>query len=543
VRHPHWRNAMTAEIQALKANHTWILQPLPPGKKPIGCKWVFKTKFRADGSIERHKARLVAKGYTQIEGLDYHDTFAPVAKLVTVRCILAVAAARQWHLFQLDVNNAFLHGNLDEEVYMSPPPGYSTPTATPVCRLQKSIYGLKQASHNWFFKLCFVLLAAGFIQSQADHSLFKLSQGQSSTFILVYVDDILIASNDLSTITNFKTVLAYHFHIKDLGKLKYFLGLEVAHSPTGISLNLRKYTLDILADSGHLGTRPTAFPMEQNLKLNNADGDPSSFQRLVGRLIYLTITRPDIVFSVNILSQFMHQPRQPHYDAAVRVLRYIKFTPGQGLFFPAFSNLQVSAYSDSDWASCPLTRRSTTGFFIQLGTSPISWRTKKQQTISRSFAEAEYQALASTTCELTWLNTLLHDLDVHHSKPMLLYCDNQAALHIAQNPVFHECTKHIEIDCHVVCEKLQSGLITTRHISTSNQLANIFTKALGRDHFQALSRKLGITDLHALTREGVSTSYLHINAISAHISSHSIYNSLFRNYFSVSNCLGFILRS
>jgi len=370
VRHPHWRNAMAAEIQALKTNHTWILQPLPPGKKPIGCKWVFKTKFRADGSIEQHKARLVAKGYTQIEGLDYHGTFAPVAKLVTVRCILAVAAARQWHLFQLDVNNAFLHDNLNEKVYMSPSPGYSTPTATPIFHLQKSIYDLKQASCNWFFKLCSVLLAAGFIQSQADHSFFKLSQGQSSTFILVYIDDILIAGNDLPAITNFKTMLAHHFHIKDLGKLKYFLGLEVAHSPTGISLNQRKYALDILADCGHLGTRPTAFPMEQNLKLNNIDGDllpdPSSFRQLVRRLIYLTITRPDIVFLVNILSQFMHQPRQPHYDAVVRVLCYIKFTPGQGLFFPASSNLQVSAYSDSDWASCPLTRRSTIGFLFSL---------------------------------------------------------------------------------------------------------------------------------------------------------------------------------
>ena len=164
---------------------------------------------------------------------------------------------------------------------MSPPPGYSTPITTPVCRLKKSIYGLKQAFHNQFFKLCFVLLAAGFIQSQADHSLFILSQGQSSTFILVYVDDILIVGNDLSAINNFKTMLTHHFQIKDLGKLKYFLGLEVTHYPTGIFLNQRKYAFDILADNGHLGTRPTTFPMEQNLKLNNTDGDllpdPSSF--------------------------------------------------------------------------------------------------------------------------------------------------------------------------------------------------------------------------------------------------------------------------
>jgi len=195
----------------------------------------------------------------------------------------------------------------------------------------------------------------------------------------------------------------------------------------------------------------------------------------------------------------MHQPRQSHYNAAIRVLHYLKASPGQGLYFPSINNLQVSAYSNSDWASCPLTRRSTTSFFIQLGTSPISWRTKKQHTVSRSSAEAEYRALASTTCELTWLKTLLHDLGVHHSQPMLLHCDSQAALHIAQNPVFHERTKHIEIDYHVVHEKLKVGLISTQHVPSHSQLADIFTKALGREAFQVLSRKLGITDLHAPT--------------------------------------------
>jgi len=289
-------------------------------------------------------------------------------------------------------------------------------------------------------------------------------------------------------------MLAQRFKLKDLGQLKYFLGLEIARSPTGIFLTQRKYALDILADSGHLGARPFSFPMEQHLKLNNTDGDllydPSSFRRLVGRLIYLTISRPNIVFPVNLLSQFMHQPRQSHYNVAVRVLRYLKASPSQGLYFPSINTLQVSAYSDSD---------STTGFFIQLGTSPISWHTKKQHTVSRLSAEAEYRALASTTYELTWLKTLLHDLSVHHSQPMFLHCDNQAALYIAQNPVFHERTKHIEIDCHVVREKLKVSLISTQHVTSRSQLADIFIKSLGREAFQALSRKLGITDLHAPT--------------------------------------------
>jgi hypothetical protein len=503
VQHSHWRDAMASEIQALEANHTWTLQTLPFGKRPIGCKWVFKTKLRADGSIERYKARLMAKGYTQIEGLDYHDTFAPVAKLATVRCVLAVAAARHWSLHQLDVHNAFLHGDLDEEVYMTLPPGFCKKGENRVCRLNKSLYGLKQASRNWFSKFSSVLIAAGFHQSPADHSLFTKSQGSSFTIVLVYVDDILVAGNNLDSIGKLKDFLAQKFRIKDLGTLKYFLALEVARSPTGIFLNQRKYAMDILNDSGHLGARPATFPMEQNLKLTNEEGtvlsDPSPYRRLVGRLIYLTITRPDIVYSVNILSQFMHQPRQPHYDAAIRVLRYIKSSPGKGIFFPAECDFQVYGYSDSDWASCPTTRRSTTGYFTTLGNSPLSWRTKKQNTISRSSAEAEYRAMAATTCELLWLKMLLQSLGVPHSQPMKLFCDNQAALHIAANPVFHERMKHIDIDCHLVREKLCAKIISTAHIPTSHQLADIFTKALGRDNFLSFLSKLGITDLHAPT--------------------------------------------
>uniref|UniRef100_A0A2N9F1L6 CCHC-type domain-containing protein n=1 Tax=Fagus sylvatica TaxID=28930 RepID=A0A2N9F1L6_FAGSY len=453
--HSHWHEAMSNELRALEANSTWTLEPLPPGKKPIGCKWVFKTKLKADGSIERYKARLVAKGYTQVEGLDYHETFAPVAKMTTVRCLLAVAAAQQWIIHQLDVNNAFLHGDLDEEVYMTPPPGYCPKGETRVCRLRKSLYGLKQASRNWFFKLTTVLLDAGFTQSQADHSLFTLVKTTSITIVLVYVDDILVAGNDLSQIETFKHALSTNFKTKDLGPLKYFLGLEVARSQKGIFLNQRKYALDILNDSGQLGARIASFPMEQNLKHTIQDGallfDPSAYRRLVGRLIYLTITHLDIVF----------------------------------------------AYSD--WASCPTTRRSTTGYFIQLGTSPISWRTKKQMTVDRSSAEAEYRAMAVTTCELTWLKQLLADFGISHPEPFSLHCDNQSALHIAHNPVFHERTKHIKIDCHIIRDKIRSGLLTAVHTSSHEQIADIFTKALGRELFHHFLCKLGITDLHAPT--------------------------------------------
>lgn len=500
VQHSCWRDAMQAEIKALEDNDTWTLMPLPPTKTPIGCKWVFKIKHNSDGSIERHKARLVAKGFTQCEGLDYFETFSPVAKLTTVRCLLALAAINNWYLHQLDVNNAFLHGDLDEEVFMKPPPGFISKGDNRVCRLNKSLYGLKQASRQWFSKFSSTLLLHGFTQSKSDYSLFTKSTGSSFMALLVYVDDIVLASNDQQTIREFIGFLNTHFKLKDLGPLKFFLGLEIARSTAGISVCQRKFALDILSDTGHLASKPALFPMDSNAKFSASDGDliddPKSYRRLIGRLLYLTITRPDLTFAVHTLSQFMQAPRKPHLDAAFRILRYIKAAPGQGLFFPASSSCHLKAFCDSDWASCPDTRRSVSGFCVFLGDSLISWKSKKQTTVSRSSAEAEYRAMAAVCCEIVWLFQLLHDLQVSHSQAALLFCDSKAALHIAANPVYHERTKHIEIDCHVVREKIQQGLVRTLHVSSSNQLADLFTKPLGSAVFQALLSKMNILNIH-----------------------------------------------
>jgi hypothetical protein len=505
VKSAEWREAMQAEIKALQDNNTWVLTSLPPGKQAIGCKWVYKVKYKADGSIERYKARLVAKGYTQSEGLDYHETFSPVAKLTTVRVLLALAAAKNWFLHQLDVNNAFLHGDLDEEVYMHMPPGFGIKGESKVCKLVKSLYGLKQASRQWFSKFSTTLLTHGFVQSKSDYSLFTRTQGSSFVALLVYVDDIVIASNDSNAITQLTTSLNDTFRLKDLGSLKYFLGLEVARSDKGISLCQRKYALEILQDSGLLASKPVTFPMEQNLKLSKHDGplidDPTSYRRLIGRLIYLTITRPDLAYSIQVLSQFMDQPRQPHLDAAHRVLRYIKNAPGQGLFFPNSSDFRLKAFCDSDWAGCVDTRKSTTGFCIFIGDAMISWKSKKQQTVSRSSAESEYRSMASTCSELIWLFSLLQDFQISHPQAALLYCDSQAAIHIAANPVFHERTKHIELDCHFIREKIQLGLIHTLHITSRLQLADIFTKPLGAALFHNLLSKMNILNIYHLEGE------------------------------------------
>ncbi|XP_016647585.1 PREDICTED: uncharacterized mitochondrial protein AtMg00810-like [Prunus mume] len=384
---------------------------------------------------------------------------------------------------------------------MSPPPGLRRQGENLVCRLHKSLYGLKQASRQWFAKFTEAILAAGFIQSKADYSLFTRKDGKSFTALLIYVDDILITGNDIDAINSLKSFLHTHFRIKDLGDLKYFLGIEVSRSKKGIYVSQRKYALEILKDYGFLGARPIDFPMEE-AKLSDKGEllkDPQKYRRLVGRLLYLTITRPDITYSVHVLSRFMHQPRLPHMDAALQVVRYLKSTPGQGLLFQSDNKLDLITYCDSDWAGCPITRLSTTGYCVFLGNSLISRRTKRQRTVSLSSAEAEYRAMASTCCEVTWLRFLLQDLHLPSSGASCMYCDNQAALHIAANPVFHERTRHIEMDCHFIHDKILDGTISTWHVNSSQQLADTFAKPLGKEKFSTMLRKLGVLDIHSPT--------------------------------------------
>ncbi|CAM8928769.1 unnamed protein product [Rhodiola kirilowii] len=336
---------MQAEIDALQLNETWEITDLPSGKNAVGCKWVYKIKRHSDDSIERYKAMLVAKSYTQEEGLDYHETFAHVVKMTTIRTVLSLASTRKWPLYQLDVSIAFLHDTLDEEVYIVLPPGHMKHPKSQgkVCRLKKNLYGLKQASRQWFSKFSDARISFGFKQSLHDYSLFTYEVGDIFLILLVHVDDVVIIGTCSKMIEEVKKFIHDAFKIKDLRLLKFFLGIEVARSYSGVFINQRKYVLDLLNDAGLLGCKPSTIPMDTKHKLSLSTSellsDPTSYKRLVGKLIYLTVTRPDLTYPVHILSQFISSPKQDHLNTAHKVLRFIKQAPAQGLFFASSSTL------------------------------------------------------------------------------------------------------------------------------------------------------------------------------------------------------------
>ncbi|KAJ0512023.1 putative RNA-directed DNA polymerase [Helianthus annuus] len=509
VKDERWVEAMNNEMEALYRNNTWVLVDLPKDRKPIGCKWVYKVKYKANGEIERYKAKLVAKGFNQREGIDFSETFSPVVKMVTIRIVLKLAVNNNWLLYQMDVNNAFLYGTLTKDVFMTLPQGYFSNDNAKVCKLVKSLYSLKQAPRQWNEKLTDVLVSMGFVQSVCDYSLFVLSKQDVFIILLVYVDDIVVTGNNKIEIEKVKACLKESFQIKDLGILRYFLGIEVLYSDACICLSQRKYCLELLNEFGYLACKPVTTPIEQSfIVTNKCDKEQKNleningFQRLIGKLIYLSLTRPDISYDVQFLSQYMHCPSQVHLDIALRLLRYLKLSPGKGVNFKKSDNMNLSGFVDSDWAKCLKTRKPVTRFGIFLGDTLVSWKSKKQSVVSRSTAEAEYRAMCSATCEIMWILNVLTELKIVYNLPVKLFCDSKSAISISQNPVFHEHTKYFEIDLHFLREKIAAGIIEPEKVHSDVQIVDIFTKGLNASQHQTLCESLGMFDMFATRIKG-----------------------------------------
>ncbi|KAL0431875.1 UNVERIFIED_CONTAM: Retrovirus-related Pol polyprotein from transposon RE1 [Sesamum radiatum] len=378
--------------------------------------------------------------------------------------------------------------------------------ALEISKLKRSLYGLKQASRQWSLEFTAQLVSFGFVQFSYDHYLFTKQFTEGIIALIVYVDDVLITCPCGARIAEVKHFLNSTFTIEDLGLAKYFLGLEIARSTAGSSITQHKFIRDVIRDAGLESAKPACSPLPAGLKLSSHTSaplsDPEPFRRLVRRLLDLSFTRPDISFGAQQLSQFVHTPCQIHLDAALHLVRYLNGCPERGLLFPASNSLALTAFCDADWASCVDSRRSLTGYCIFLGDALISWKTKKQTTVSRSTAEAEYRSLAATCCELQWITYLLSDFHIQIPTPIPLFCDNQAALHIVANPVFHERTKHIELDCRLVRDLFKSGFVFPQHISGTQQLADVLTKSLSGSQFSNLLSKMGLRSFPQVHLEG-----------------------------------------
>ncbi|WZZ70893.1 hypothetical protein YC2023_082263 [Brassica napus] len=504
MQYEDWKESVSDEANAMIKNDTWFESELPKGKKAVTSKWIFTIKYLPDGTIDRKKTRLVARGYTQTYGEDYIDTFAPVAKLHTIRIVLSLAVNLEWELWQMDVKNAFLQGELEDEVYMYPPPGLEHLVQPGnVLRLKKAIYGLKQSPRAWYNKLSTTLNGRGFKKSELDHTLFTLTTPSGIICLLVYVDDIIITGSDKAGIKATKEFLKSVFEIKDLGEMKYFLGIELCRSKEGLFISQRKYTLDLLKDAGIQGDKTAKMPLEDGYKIpregeiedSKAFHDPKLYRKLVGKLIYLTITRPDICFAVNQVSQHMQVPKEHHWRMVERLLLYLNGTSSLGVWMGCNKSTEVVGYCDADWAGDRADRRSTTGYCTFIGGNLVTWKSKKHKVVSCSSAEAEYRAMLKLTNELVWIKGILKHLEIEQATPMTMHCDNQAAIHIATNSVFHERTKHIEVDCHKVRQMIVLGVILPCYTRSEDQLADVFTKAARQKTMESIHTRLGLIDL------------------------------------------------
>ncbi|KAI5343342.1 hypothetical protein L3X38_011218 [Prunus dulcis] len=445
-----WLKAMEDELQMIEKNETWELVDRPTEKPVIGVKWVYKTKLNLDGSVQKNKARLVAKGYAQKPGLDYNETYAPVGRLDTIRTLIALAAKKGWKLFQVDVKSAFLNGVLQEEVYVNQPEGFVIKgKEDKVYRLHKALYGLKQAPRAWYGEIDSYFTQCGFVKSSSEATLYTKVRGDKEILIVsIYVDDIVYTGSSQALLAEFKEDMTAKYEMTDLGLLHHFLGMGVVQTESSIFLHQKKYASTLLSKFGLTECKSVTTPLVATEKLAKDDGSGAAneeqYRSIVGSLLYLTATRPDIMYASSLLARFMHCPTNRHYGTAKRVLRYIKGTLDYGLEYVKGKSSFLIGYCDSDWGGSVGDCKSTSGYAFSFGSGVFSWASVKQNCVALSTAEAEYISAAEATTQAIWLRFVLQDFGELQTEATPLHCDNISATAITKNPVFHQKTKHID---------------------------------------------------------------------------------------------------
>ena len=488
-----WKPAIEAEMNSLRKNNTWELVDLPHGKSAIGSKWVFKTKLNADGTINKHKARLVAQGFKQKQGIDYDEVFAPVVKYTSIRTLLSIANDFDMEVHQMDVNSAYLNGDIDADIYMVQPEGYVDPNhPNKVCKLLKSLYGLKQSARCWNKKIDNYLKSEGYTPSSADPCIYVRSKEGKIVILALYVDDNVIMSNSKKLLEAEKTKLSQRFDMEDRGEINYLLGMSVKRDRQKQTLKIdqKLYIQQVLERFGMQDCKPVSTPIESGRKFQKTQEDETAvdtkrYQELIGSLVYASVsTRPDISEAVGKLSQHMSRPNNEHWVGAKRVLRYLKGTAGFGLVYTKSDHSQLRGYSDSDWAGCTDTRRSTSGYLFMIGNNVISWASKKQPVVALSTTEAEYIALCSATQEAVWLRRLLESIQHVQNGPTTIVEDNQGTISMAKNLRDSSRTKHIDIRYHFNREAVEKNITKIEYCETGDMVADTFTKPLPKPAFE-----------------------------------------------------------
>jgi len=496
---PSWVNAMQDELTQFERNKVWELVPRPHHKTVIGTKWVYRNKMDERGVVTRNKARLVALGYRQEDGIDYDETFAPVARLEAIRMFLAFSAHKGFKVYQMDVKSAFLNGKLEEKVYVEQPPGFeSSKFPDHVFKLDKALYGLKQAPRAWYDTLSKFLLENKFKRGNVDKTLFVRKYNGDVLLVQIYVDDIIFGSSSERLYKKFSELMSKKYEMSMMGELNYFLGLQVKQTKNRIFINQGKYVKDLLNKFGFSDCSPMKTPMGTGDKLcedkNGKSVDITAYRGMIGSLLYLTASRPDIMFATCLCARYQASPKESHLKAVKRIFRYLKGSPNLGLWYPKDSGFDLIGYSDSDFAGCKIDRKSTSGACQLLGNRLVSWSSKKQHSVSISTAEAEYVAAGSCCSQILWMQYQLQDYGVTASKTPI-FCDSTSAIAISNNPVLHSRTKHIDIRYHFIRDHVMKEDVELHFIPTDNQLADLFTKPLDESRFNYLISKLGMLNL------------------------------------------------
>lgn len=507
VQDTKWIQAMEEELRSIERNGTWKLVELPSNKRSIAVKWVYKVKLNPDGGVNKYKARLVAKGFLQRPGIDFGEVFAPVARIETVRMVIAFASWHNWSMYHMDVKSAFLNGPLDEEVFVDQPQGFAVKgQESKVYKLNKALYGLKQAPRAWNKRIDSFLIEVGFVKCISEHGVYvKTAADHKVLIVCLYVDDLLVTGNCEADIGVFKSQMMNEFEMTDLGVLSYFLGLEFNKTEKGILMHQSKYVKDLLKRFNMEKCNSAATPAETGLVLEKEGSeelvDPTYFRKIVGSLRYLCHSRPDLAYSVGLISRFMEKPRMPHLLAAKRIIRYVKGTQSFGILFErklSAEDPELFGFTDADWCGDREERKSTAGFVFFYGRSPISWGSKKEPIVALSSCESEYVAAAMSACQAVWLDTLMQELKMKEPTAVRLLIDNKSAINLAKHPVAHGRSKHIETRFHYLRDQVNREKLSLEFCRTEVQVADILTKPLRKDRFEELRKKLGVICLSEL---------------------------------------------